>query len=327
MPVPMETSAGMAWFSTASGAGTPESPFVIGVTGATYRVTYTTINLGVTLMITPTPTAVSVNWGDGTTDTIQTHTNATAGTRTVAVTITPPSGPPVTVSLPVTATALLPTQAAIWITRSFLAGKIWKNALKTQVATADGDPIYAITDPDTGADYTLPAGATPPTLRSEPGSQWSAEFDGVNNRISNASVATSQPCYIAGVFKRTDLDFAYLYSGTADFGCAMYQSGHSANLYAGTTLANGNVDTGVWYRSIAKYDGANSQIIENGVVLATGNAGTNAAAGLVVGNRYDGALPFRGRIAVLIPIVGPLTDGQVADLDAILATFVPPPTP
>jgi len=65
-------------------------------------------------------------------------------------------------------------------------------------------------------------------------------------------------------------------------------------MFAGTGSGDpkGATDSGAWYLVTAEYNTTSSKIYENGVqVGSTGNPGSGNGNGLILGNRFDLALP------------------------------------
>lgn len=122
-------------------------------------------------------------------------------------------------------------------------------------------------------------------------------FDGVDDEMRTGAFAYNQARCISMVIKRFNNAFKYLYSSLADFGLAMFQgdgtSDDKVSMFAGSGSGdpNGVIDSGAWYLVTAEYNGASSNLYENTILVDTGNPGTQNGNGLVVGNRYDGALP------------------------------------
>lgn len=80
---------------------------------------------------------------------------------------------------------------------------LWKDAAKTLLATAAGDPVRVVQCPFTGAEFTAPSDAARPTLRNPESDTWYLEFDGTNDRLNFGGIA-SIPLSAHFAFRQTD---------------------------------------------------------------------------------------------------------------------------
>ena len=220
--------------------------------------------------------------------------------------------------------------ATIVVAEQRSAGLLWQNTAKTIAATADGDPVRVAVCPYTAVEFTAPSDAARPLLYDEGSGKWSLSFDGVDDQLrTTTSPAYAQPCAVATVHRTDGVAFKYLYSSLADFGVAMYRGnggGGSASWspYAGSSAAAyAAAAAGAVRRLTTVYSGAITQRYVDGVANgAPSDAGANNGSGLVIGNRFDNALPCDARVVALLAWPNPTAE-QIALLDAFLLTYTP----
>jgi hypothetical protein len=172
------------------------------------------------------------------------------------------------------------------------------------VGLVDGDPVTTWADSSGNSrDLTQSTAGMKPTYQTnEVNGLPIVRFDGTDDELRSASFAYSQPCDIFIVIKRYNTDFKYILSSLAGFGVAVAQvtGGPGVFLYAGSAADPlGSSTTASFYVINAHFDGASSKIYENGVATSAGNPGSNNGDGLVLGNRYDSALPSQVDVAEL----------------------------
>lgn len=132
-------------------------------------------------------------------------------------------------------------------------------------------------------------------------------FDGIDDVMSSVAFAYVQPICVSVVLQRHNNTFKYIYSSLDGSGIALFQGDvfNAVSLFAGTGSGDpsGAIGTGEFYLMTAEYNGASSNIYENGVLAgdSPGNPGSNNGSGIVLGNRgSDFALPSQIDVAELV---------------------------
>jgi len=67
---------------------------------------------------------------------------------------------------------------------------LWQDAAKTTIATAANDPVRVVKCPFTGVEFTAPSDAARPLLTNPAGAIWCLTFDGVNDCMDFAGLAS-----------------------------------------------------------------------------------------------------------------------------------------
>lgn len=131
-------------------------------------------------------------------------------------------------------------------------------------------------------------------------------FDGVDDELRTAAFAYNQPVNISVVVKMVNDTFGYLFSSLSDFGVALFQTAefgnHVVKMFAGSVAAPVSVaDVDTAYLITCEFNTSSSKIYRDTVQQgSTGNPGSQNGNGLVLGNRYDSALPSQVDIAELV---------------------------
>lgn len=188
------------------------------------------------------------------------------------------------------------------------------------IGLADSDPVTTWPDlSGNGRDLTQATANMKPLWMATagPNSTPLVRFDGVNDQMRTASFAYNQPNTIYAVMAQRSSDFKYFFSSLSDFGNALFVSAWYPSMYAGE--AHWGADP--WATNDFRlftfiYNSTSSQRYVGGAldVRGTGDAGTQNGNGLVLGDRYDSALPSQSDFSELAIYNRLITPGGAEDV-------------
>lgn len=140
-----------------------------------------------------------------------------------------------------------------------------------------------------------------PRLQRTVGGVWYFSGDGSDDYIINTDgPILTQPYAISFVARRVGTgDQQFLYSGQSPDVSIEYASSAVA-INAGTLLSGDDITQNEFVVITAVFNGANSELYQNGVLAASGNAGTNDMTGISLFAKYDGTLAGEVDIAPVV---------------------------
>lgn len=162
------------------------------------------------------------------------------------------------------------------------------------------------------------AGSSPYVTNSSEinGQKW-LNFDGASQTMRHTNGALAQPCTVFTVLKFHALPpvSGSVLDGTNAAGRMLVgiTSAGAFQISGGTSLSSASslVPTGKWMIYEASFKASpNAAIITNGVSVQTGDAGSQAAAGLFVGQRQAGGRLFNGGLAEILIYTNDVSAGD-----------------
>jgi hypothetical protein len=163
-----------------------------------------------------------------------------------------------------------------------------------------------------------------PLLKTDGTKKW-VETDGVNDHLSDDTLDRTQPACMVVVAKLVvNGTGKYIVSGTsAAFHSLGTDASGDANFqtYAGTALAATVVSDANWHVFIASVNGASSELMIDGVVARTGNAGALQADGFRIGSSPGLGTFSAVGVAEAIVYDRLLTTEEKASVSATLAAY------
>lgn len=192
-----------------------------------------------------------------------------------------------------------------------------------------GDPVSAWADKAGSDDFAQGTGAAQPTVVNDVLNGYPIlRFDGDDDYFAVAFAEMAQPNTAFVVFRKNDAamdtypSFIHGASSSHDFGLFQYD-GHSyhwaftsGSILESSESAQTDFDFHVW--SIIS-NGATSSYYRDGILMASGNAGSESLTGLKVGTRHDATMSFANMdIAALIVFSGALSAADEAQVRGYL---------
>ena len=140
-------------------------------------------------------------------------------------------------------------------------------------------------------------------------------FNGINNFLqSQFGLTYQQPYTIVAKAKRVEgSNTGYVYDNTNDTVALIYEDNNDSNVNAGEML-NIHDDNTSLNVDIAVFDGVNSKVYKNGVLVATANAGSNSLNGIEIGRKNDNSSFLEGHISDIIIFDRALTESEIERL-------------
>jgi hypothetical protein len=172
-----------------------------------------------------------------------------------------------------------------------------------------------------GVDALAGASAPPRLLVSQQNGRNAVQYTNSGglryHRTESAFGPIPQPYTVWAAFRIPEFSFnnCYLFDAFGASGGPHFR--YSAPRWyvgAGTSLDAGKTPDLAWHLLRVTYDGANSSVAFDGVVTATGDAGTNALVGLTIGEAYGGGKSPNNNLGELI-----IQSGAPANESAIWA--------
>lgn len=190
---------------------------------------------------------------------------------------------------------------------------LYQDAAGTTPVTSDGDPVGLVLDKSgNGNHLSQSVSAARPTYRAGGGLHW-LEADGVDDTLRAQYAADlAQPSTI--VHAGSSSGDVYLGSHTSSTSRNLFRSD---SIYAGAFL-NFTKTTDDACRT-AIFNGAGSAVRKNGVQVASGNAGTQASAGITLFSDYNLAPWYPGKLYSLLVVGGLLTSQELLLSETYLA--------
>lgn len=189
---------------------------------------------------------------------------------------------------------------------------VFEDSAKTTSATDDGDVVGAWEDQSGNSNDVLQTTtADKPLLKLNiVNSKPVIRFDGTNDDLSIGSFVAelSQPNTIFVVIEVRNLnnDAFWVFDGQDIVGSQNELRAQTATdpdiwaIIAGASLTGGDIIRDEIILIGAKYDGGDSEIKQNDVVTASGNAGTEGLDGFRIGSRRNNTSYFDGDVAEVL---------------------------
>ena len=170
-------------------------------------------------------------------------------------------------------------------------GDVWRFSPPYSDAVADNDPIGSVTGAVNGRALTASSTARP--LLRKVGNRWCARTDGVNDRlVHNFGSAVAQPGTIIVCLGDSSIATHTIATGSSTGSRWQISNDGSGNViaFAGTTLDSTLNEPPADPAKVlmAEFDGATTKFYANGVLVATGNAGTQSTDQITFGALWDG---------------------------------------
>jgi hypothetical protein len=192
-----------------------------------------------------------------------------------------------------------------------------------------GDPVSAWADKAGSDDFAQGTGAAQPTVVNDVLNGFPVlRFDGDDDYLAVAFAEMAQPNTVFVVFRKNDAamdtypSFIHGADSSHDFGLFSFdsQSYHwsftSGAILQSSESSQSDFDFHVW--SIIS-NGATSSYYRDGVLMASGNAGSESLTGLKIGTRHDATMSFANMdITALIVFSGALSAADEAQVRGYL---------
>lgn len=180
-------------------------------------------------------------------------------------------------------------------------GDLYQDSTLGTPATADTDPVGAWEDQTAfGEHLTQTTSGSRPLLKlAQLNGLPVVRFDGSNDylsRVLSATIAQPGTVYLVGTVTVAGNYFMDGDSGGRWALADALGSAGSMGMYAGSVVegVSSLPSTAVW---TAVFNGASSELYKDGVLLASGDAGSQDLVKLFLGSRYSGTDPLNGDIA------------------------------
>jgi len=205
------------------------------------------------------------------------------------------------------------------------ATKLFTDAGTTPVAS-DGDLIYQCNDKSGGNYHVVQAtsGARPVYKTGIQNSLSIARFTTDTFLRKESTPSNVQPNTVFVVTRPTQISVnAQVVQLNSSAHCLIYMQDSVWRIFAGADVPSATAPSTVNFAIVAAtFNGASSTLwVSGGAAAATGNAGTNAMAGMTLGARYDGLMDFyEGDIAEVVVCSGAMSAADMNLLGSYLET-------
>lgn len=191
------------------------------------------------------------------------------------------------------------------------------------VSLATGVASWANLAPTGARPLTQGTTANQPLMVTGSNGLPSIRFDGVNDALK-ATFTLTQPETVFIVYKHITLHATqkYIFDGATVNGMTLQTNqGASSSMYSGVTLiANTQIASGSYAYATITFNGVSSQMRANGIVVASGNAGTNTADGLTLGAAGNMSSWTNIEVAEVIITNSVASAGEIATVESYLQT-------
>lgn len=181
---------------------------------------------------------------------------------------------------------------------------LFQDTAATTPVTANNDPVGRINDKSGNGNHLLQATAGKRPLYKVSGSFSWVQLDGTDDFMQKAFTLNQPNMRVTGIRMLGWTNGRYIFDGGSDNASVLFQTGSTPNIemYSGafgpaSTDAAVNADVTV----TETFNGASSKLSINGGTDATGDAGTQAAAGFALGTATAGTCSnyrFYGGVAI-----------------------------
>lgn len=212
--------------------------------------------------------------------------------------------------------------AAAFVPTDIAGLTLWLDA--GTISGSDGDLISTWADSSgNGNDAAQATSGFRPTLQTnEANGLPVVRFDGSNDRLKTAAFSaalTASTIFIFGKGTGTSVTTRFIDGLTSGTRQHMLYVGGQYWMFAGVDLHGGSADTN-FHAMTSTFNGASSALYVDGLLIASGSAGTQDMDGAIIGNDYSETAPHAGDIAEVIIYNSVLSSEDRASVEAYLAT-------
>jgi hypothetical protein len=206
-------------------------------------------------------------------------------------------------------------------------GRLYQDAAKTLLATADGHPVRVATCPYTGQDYTAPSDAARPVLRTDGAAgHWWLAFDGVDDAMAGPTGTnlTGDSTFCVRAAQTVNQNPSRLLNSPDANALFVFRRSGNASLFVGSLVFSAALitDASPHTGTCSKLFGGNWSVWIDGAAQ-TVSAVANDWGRVNIGNAGVNPEPFTGNVYGLVVSKSMMSDADRIALEAQLAGLSP----